>query len=90
MIRFAPKPAPQPASSCRDTAVARMSDDMREMAFAGENVSPETLEQRGWPAELVRKLSREAVQRARRMSVRQLQGPASGLPLKGGTEGAAQ
>lgn len=72
MIRFAPKPAPQPAATCRDNAINRMSDDMREMAFAGENVNAETLEQRGWPSELVRKLAPAAVLRARRMSVRQV------------------
>ena len=72
MIRYAPAPVAAPQPSCRATQVARMADHMREMAFAGETVSEDTLVQRGWPRPIVRRLLPEAVAPARRLSVRQV------------------
>jgi len=56
--------------SCRTALVSRLADDMREMAFAGQNVSPETLAQRGWSQPAVKRLSAAAIAQARRQSVR--------------------
>ena len=73
MIQYQPSPPPiEPSSSCRTSLIGRMADDMREMAFSGQNVSAETLVQRGWTASTIRRLSSEAVIRARRASVRRL------------------
>ncbi|KGF71179.1 hypothetical protein LL06_00880 [Hoeflea sp. BAL378] len=75
MIRFHPR-EPQlqsaPAASCRDALTGRMASDMREMAFSGQTVSPETLIQRGWTADTVKRLSPAAITQARRESVRRL------------------
>lgn len=71
MIRFAPA-IPQPAT-CRTALVERMANDMREMAFAGETVNPETLTQRGWTPATIARLSAEAINRARRQSIRRLE-----------------
>lgn len=74
MIRFqASTPSPvTPLPSCRRSLIDRMADDMREMAFAGETVSSETLQSRGWTLKTVQRFSPEAVALARRHSVRQL------------------
>tara|TARA_R110002020_G_scaffold467027_4_gene690179 strand:- start:920 stop:1144 length:225 start_codon:yes stop_codon:yes gene_type:complete len=71
MIQYQATTPPQPApSSCHASLVDRMASDMREMAFAGQNVSTETLVQRGWTLPTVKRLSGEAIARARRQSVR--------------------
>jgi hypothetical protein len=49
-----------------------MADQMREMAFAGQTVSPETLAERGWSAASIKRLAPDAIARARRQSVRRL------------------
>lgn len=76
MIRYQASPAhpatPTPAPVCRATLVARMADDIRELAFAGQNASPEALAARGWSAGSIKRLGPDAVSRARRQSVRQL------------------
>jgi hypothetical protein len=72
MIRYqttSPRPSTPP---CHTSLVDRMASDMREMAFAGENVSTETLVQRGWTLPTVKRLSAEAIARARRQSVRRV------------------
>lgn len=73
MIRFqkidiAPK-APAP---CFRSIAERMADDMRELAFAGQNVSPETLASRGYSADVVKRIGPKAVAMARRQSTRQI------------------
>jgi len=73
MIRYQATPARAAAPSCHASLINRMADDMREMAFAGQNVSPETLVQRGWTLPTVKRLSGEAIARARRQSVRRQQ-----------------
>jgi hypothetical protein len=74
MIRFQASPAATatPTPSCRASLVDRMADDMREMAFADQNVSAESLAERGWPATTIKRLASDAVARARRASVRRL------------------
>lgn len=74
MIRFQATPATvaTPTPSCRASLIDRMADDMREMAFAGQNVSAESLAERGWPAMTIKRLAPDAVARARRASVRRL------------------
>jgi hypothetical protein len=71
MIRFRlSETIAPPPQSCGRKLVDRMADDMREMAFAGETVSLETLIQRGYPLAVVRRLSTRAIGIARRASVR--------------------
>lgn len=57
---------------CIRPLVERMADDMREMAFAGQNVSVETLIERGWTARTIARLSPDAIGIARRQSTRQV------------------
>jgi hypothetical protein len=73
MIRFQPIPtAPVPPPRCETSLVERMADDMREMAFAGQNVNAETLGYRGWTALLIKRLGPQAAAIARRKSTRQI------------------
>ena len=55
---------------CVRTLEERMADDMRELAFAGQNVSAETLIERGWTIGTIKRLAPAAVTIARRLSVR--------------------
>lgn len=72
MIRYQASPTHPvvPSPSCHAALVDRMAGDMRELAFAGQNVSTETLVLRGWTAPVVKRLSAEAIARARRLSIR--------------------
>lgn len=72
MIKIKQKPISKPAQTCRDTVVVRMADTMREMAFSGENVSPDTLAHYGFTHDIVEKFGERAVALARRLSVRQV------------------
>ncbi|MBG20869.1 MAG: hypothetical protein CML31_13095 [Rhizobiales bacterium] len=75
MIRYQPTAQPiakHAAKSCSDALVAKMAEEMREMAFAGENVSAETLKSRGWTEDTIKRLSGPATERARRLSVRRV------------------
>ena len=76
MIRYQASPAhlatPTPAPACRAALVARMADDIRELAFAGQNASAEALAARGWSAGTIKRLGPDAVASARRQSVRQV------------------
>ncbi|MCC0035448.1 MAG: hypothetical protein H6887_09330 [Hoeflea sp.] len=73
MIRYqAATPSQSAPPPCHSSLVDRMASDMREMAFAGQNVSTETLVQRGWTLPTVKRLSAEAIARARRQSVRRV------------------
>lgn len=60
------------APRCIRTLVERLADDMRELAFSGQNVSFETLKQRGWSEPTLRRLLPEATKIARRASIRQV------------------
>ncbi|MCJ7996660.1 hypothetical protein J5N58_06805 [Rhizobium cremeum] len=74
MIRFQPvattPPVPQPPR-CIRSLQERMADDMRELAFAGRDVSLETLVERGWTPDTVKRLAPEAREIARRKAVTQ-------------------
>lgn len=75
MIRYQASPAGSatPSPSCRTALIGRMADEMREMAFAGQTVSPETLAERGWSPASIKRLAPDAVALARRQSVRRVQ-----------------
>lgn len=60
------------APRCIRSLEERMADDMREMAFAGQNVSLETLIERGWTRNTVQRLAVAAIAIARRQSIRQV------------------
>lgn len=73
MIEFRTNPpTPKPAPRCFRSLEERMADDMRELAFAGQNVSEETLIERGWSKDTVKRLSPNAIAIARRQSIRQI------------------
>lgn len=78
MIRFQPTSCARPTgvarADCRTTLTRRLAEDMREMAFAGEAVNRETLEQRGWTKAAIARLGGRAVEMARRASIRQIGG----------------
>lgn len=74
MIQSQPKPAAAPAIvPCMRSLTERMAEDMREMAFAGENVNAETLGQRGYTPAAIRRLSPQAAGIARRRSIRHVE-----------------
>lgn len=71
MIRFQPKPLPIPqATRCQINLAERMAEDIRELAFADQNVNAETLGYRGWTPALVKRIGPKATAIARRKSVR--------------------
>ncbi|MBB2973981.1 hypothetical protein [Mesorhizobium sp. RMAD-H1] len=71
MIKFAPK-SDEPRSAPRRSVIECLSDTMREMAFADENITPETLAPRGYSPDLVRRIGRQAAELARRRSIRRI------------------
>jgi hypothetical protein len=71
MILFHPKPAHPPIVPCMRSLTDRMAEDMREMAFAGETINPETLRQRGYSDAAIKRLGQAAARTARRRSIRQ-------------------
>lgn len=60
------------APCCIRSLEERMADDMREMAFADQNVSVQSLIERGWTAKTVARFAPSAREIARRQSVRQV------------------
>jgi hypothetical protein len=75
MIRFEPIRTPkssQVPQRCVRSLEERMADDMRELAFAGRNVSTETLLECGWTRSTIKRLGPVAVEIARRKSTRQV------------------
>ncbi|NVP54486.1 hypothetical protein [Mycoplana rhizolycopersici] len=76
MIRYITRPDTAAAVAARPRCVRsleeRMADEMRELAFAGDNVSVEALVARGWTRPTVLRLHEKAVAIARRKSVRQV------------------
>ena len=74
MIRYAagsPKQTPLIIRGTVSTA-DRLASDMREMAFAHENVTPETLALRGWDEDVVAANRVEAVKIATKSSIRRV------------------
>ncbi|OYR18920.1 hypothetical protein [Brucella thiophenivorans] len=45
---------------------------MRELAFSGDNVTPETLERYGFTSDVVSRLGTRAAAQARRLSVKRI------------------
>ncbi len=67
------RPACLPDRTCRRNMVEQIADLMREMAFAGDNVTAESVAQRmSTSAAAVKRHSASAVLLARRKSVRQI------------------
>jgi len=60
------------APRCIRSLEERLADDMRELAFSGQNASIETLQQRGWSEPTLKRLLPEAAKIARRQSVRRV------------------
>lgn len=72
MIQFQPKKQSLAARTCISSVEGRLADKMREMAFAGENVTPETLDNHGFSREIVAKLGQRAAALARRQSIKRI------------------
>lgn len=72
MIQFQTKMQLVTHKSCISSVESRLADKMREMAFAGENVTPETLETHGFSREVVEKLGQRAAALARRRSIKRI------------------
>jgi len=72
MIKFRNLTVTKPKPTCADRVVFAMADTMREIAFAGQNVSAETLALHGFTHDVVEKFGERAVAHARRLSVRQV------------------
>ncbi len=73
MIRYQPTATPlSRPTPCFRSVTERMADDMRELTFAGQNVSVETLGARGYSADVVKHLGPGAVAMARCQSTKQV------------------
>lgn len=72
MIQFQPKAQTVQPRTCISSVESRLADKMREMAFGGENVTPETLENHGFSREVVAKLGQRAAALARRRSIKRI------------------
>jgi hypothetical protein len=73
MIQFQHKSSTAPKIiPCMQSITERMAEDMREMAFGGETVSPETLKNRGYSDAAIKRLGDNAARIARRRSIRQI------------------
>jgi len=80
VIQYAAKPAfvnrsiapPVARPACRTVLISRMAGDIQELAFAGRNVSVETLKQAGWSDPTIVEFFPDASAMARRQSVRQI------------------
>lgn len=72
MILFQPKPQVISPRTCISSMENHLAEKMREMAFAGENVTPESLENYGFSREVVAKFGRRAAALARRRSIKRI------------------
>lgn len=71
MIQFVKRQTkPTSPGHCRIQWVDRLEFKMREMAFAGENVTPETLMQHGFNAAVIERYGDAAASMARRRSAK--------------------
>jgi hypothetical protein len=75
MIRLEPKPAPQakPAASCTRIAIHQLADCIREMGYAGQDMTSAALAERGFSERFILKHGPAARALARRQSVRRIQ-----------------
>lgn len=72
MIQFQTKAHSAAHQTCISSVENRLAEKMREMAFAGENVTPESLENHGFSREVVAKLGQRAAVLARRRSIKRI------------------
>ncbi len=72
MIQFHPKAQTIQPPTCISSLESRLAEKMREMAFAGEKVTPESLENYGFAREVVEKFGQRAAALARRRSIKRI------------------
>lgn len=72
MIRFQTKTHSPAHQTCISSVENRLAEKMREMAFAGEKVTPESLENYGFTREVVEKFGQRAAALARRRSIKRI------------------
>ncbi len=73
MIQYQSAPITTAAPSCTQNIIGKLADAMREMAFSGQNVTPETLESHGFTREVVERYGARATVLARRSSIRRIE-----------------
>jgi hypothetical protein len=74
MIEFRtnPQPEPEPRKSCRQIAVSRIADAIRELAGSSEPITEDAFIARGIPPAIVARYAEQARQVARRSFVKQV------------------
>ncbi len=72
MIEFRENPMPSARQSCRQIAVKRIADAIREIAGSGEPITEEAITAHGIPAAVVARYADQAAQAARRSFVKQV------------------
>nr|WP_278377214.1 hypothetical protein [Brucella anthropi] len=72
MIQIQPKSPVMTSRSCVSSVENSLAEKMREMAFAGEKVTPESLENYGFTREVVEKFGQRAAALARRRSIKRI------------------
>lgn len=73
MIEFRTNPQPTaPRPSCRQIAVSRIADTIRELAGSGEPITEDDFVARGIPPAIVARYAEQARQVARRSFVKQV------------------
>ncbi|WP_368649701.1 hypothetical protein [Brucella intermedia] len=73
MIQFQTTPTSKAVPTCTQNIIGKLADAMREMAFSGQNVTPETLESHGFTREVVERYGARATVLARRRSIRRIE-----------------
>lgn len=72
MIQIQPKSPVMTSRSCVSSVENRLAEKMREMAFADEKVTPESLENYGFTREEVEKFGQRAAALACRRSIKRI------------------
>ncbi|KAB2783709.1 hypothetical protein [Brucella anthropi] len=73
MIQYQSAPITKPAPLCAQSIIGKLADTMLEMAFSGQNVTPETLESYGFSKDVVERYGARATALARRRSIRRIE-----------------
>lgn len=73
MIQYQTAPIAKPAPLCAQSIIGKLADTMLEMAFSGQNVTPETLESYGFSKDVVERYGARATAIARRRSIRRIE-----------------
>ncbi|KAB2768606.1 hypothetical protein [Brucella anthropi] len=73
MIQYQSAPITTTAPSCTQSIIGKLADTMLEMAFSGQNVTPETLESYGFSKDVVERYGARATALARRRSIRRIE-----------------